>query len=177
MTPEFKNSIPNYAKDLKLNIGAVLQTESSELTPAQVYGIALASSYATHKQALVDAILQAGQDQLTEETINAAKAASSIMAMNNVYYRFVHLSEDPDFAKMPAGLRMNVLANPGVDKIDFELYSIAVSAINGCGLCMASHNKALIKAGVSKSAIQQAIRISAVVHGLAQVLSIENELN
>ncbi len=173
MLPEFKNSIPEYAKDLKLNISSVLDNTNSELTEKQIYGIALASAYATHDGKLVNAVLNSAADRIDESTINAAKAATSIMAMNNIYYRFAHLSEDADYLQMPANLRMNVIANPGVDKIDFELYSIAVSAINGCGLCISSHSKTLVKAGASKKSIQHAIRIASVIHGLAQVTSIE----
>jgi alkyl hydroperoxide reductase subunit D len=92
------------------------------------------------------------------------------MGMNNVYYRFLHLVGDADYQTMPARLRMNVMANPGIDKLDFELYSLAVSAVNGCGLCIESHEKLLRKHEVSREAIQSAVRIAAVVHAVAVVL-------
>jgi alkyl hydroperoxide reductase subunit D len=98
------------------------------------------------------------------------------MAMTNIYYRFVHLAGDPDYKTMPAKLRMNILANPGVDKRDFELWSLAVSAINGCGLCIEAHDRALKAAGVSREAIQQAIRIAAVIHAVAVTLDGEAAL-
>jgi alkyl hydroperoxide reductase subunit D len=90
--------------------------------------------------------------------------------MNNVYYRFLHLVNDEEYARMPARLRMNVIGSPGVPKEDFELYSLAVSAINGCGLCVENHEKALRKAGVDREAIQSAVRIAAVVRAAAATM-------
>jgi len=87
--------------------------------------------------------------------------------MNNVYYRFTHLVAAPDYKTMPAKLRMNVLAKPGVEKADFELWSIAVSAINGCGMCLDSHERIVREHGVSSEAVQAVVRIAAVVHAVA----------
>ena len=173
MLQELQNLMPDYAKDLKLNLSGVLNTTGSELSAKQIAGIALASAYASKNNELIQKITAYATPHLQAEDINAVKAAASIMGMNNVYYRFVHLAEDKDFQTMPAGLRMNILANPGVDKIDFELYSLAVSAINGCGLCISSHSKSLLKAGSSKPAIQHTVRIAAVLNGVAQVFAIE----
>ena len=91
---------------------------------------------------------------------NAAKAAAAVMAMNNVYYRFTHLVEKPDYSTMPARLRMNVIGNPGVDQLDFELWSLAVSAINGCGKCIESHEHEVISKGATKEMVQDAVRIA-----------------
>ena len=165
-----KNQLPDYAKDLKLNLSSVL-TETSELSLQKISVIALSVAYATKSTALISG-LEVLKNNIDEPYINAAKSAASIMAMNNVYYRFVHLVNDADFHKMPSALRMNVIGNPGIDKIDFELCSLAVSAINGCGLCMDSHAKTLQKSGVSKAVIQHAIRIAAVLNGVSQVLII-----
>jgi lipoyl-dependent peroxiredoxin subunit D len=90
--------------------------------------------------------------------------------MNNIYYRFLHLVEDPEYAQMPARLRMNVIGNPGIDKQDFELLSLAVSAINGCGTCVASHERTLRKHEMSREGVQSAVRIAATVHAVARVL-------
>jgi alkyl hydroperoxide reductase subunit D len=94
------------------------------------------------------------------------------MAMNNIYYRFVHLVNDPAYASMPARLRMNIIANPGIDKINFELCCLAVSALNGCGMCMEAHTRALTKAGATQQAIQSCIRIAAVINAAATGLAI-----
>jgi len=104
----------------------------------------------------------------------AAKAAAAIMGMNNVYYRFIHLSKNKEYGTLPARLRMNLLANPGVDKADFELWSLAVSAVNGCGLCIDSHEAELRKHGLTSVQIQAAVRIAAVVNAVAQVLAAES---
>ena len=95
-----------------------------------------------------------------------------IMAMNNIYYRFIHLASDKSYTSMPAKLRMNVIANPGIDKSNFELNCLAVSAINGCGMCMDAHAHELNKAGISKLAIQSTVRIAAVVNAVAQAMEI-----
>ncbi len=78
------------------------------------------------------------------------------MGMNNVYYRFVHLASNKQYGTLPAKLRMNIIANPGVDKTDFELWSLAVSAINGCGMCIDAHEAVLLKAGMPVEQIQTA---------------------
>jgi alkyl hydroperoxide reductase subunit D len=96
--------------------------------------------------------------------------AAALMGMNNIYYRFLHLVEDAEYSGMPARLRMNAIANPGIPTADFELLSLAVSAINGCGLCITSHERQLRKHEVSRVAIQSAVRIAAVVHGVAVAL-------
>jgi lipoyl-dependent peroxiredoxin subunit D len=92
------------------------------------------------------------------------------MGMNNVYYRFTHLVSDDAYRSLPARLRMNVIANPGVPAVDFELYSLVASAINGCGACVDSHERALRKHEVSREAVQSAVRIGAVINGVAAAL-------
>lgn len=165
-----KATLGEYAKDTRLNLGSVLSEEGApDLTLTQIHAIALASAYATKNSALVHAVnLEATLD---EPYRHAARAAASIMAMNNVYYRFVHLVGD-DYGKMPAKLRMNVIGAPGIDKKDFELMSLAVSAINGCGMCMEAHVHEVVKAGLSKTAVQSTIRITAVINAAAQGLFI-----
>jgi alkyl hydroperoxide reductase subunit D len=102
--------------------------------------------------------------------VSAAHAAAAIMTMNNVYYRFLHLVEDEEYAKLPVRLRMNVIGNPGIPKADFELLALAVSAINGCGTCVASHERQLRQHGLTREAVQSAVRIAATVHAVARVL-------
>ena len=91
------------------------------------------------------------------------------MAMNNVYYRFVHLASNPVYGTLPAKLRMNVIGNPGIDKAEFELFSLAVSAINGCGMCIDSHERILQQHNVKSETIQAAARVGAVVKAVATV--------
>lgn len=166
-----KSLIPEHAKDLKLNAGAVLSAEGAPgLTEHQILATALASAIAARNPALLREVEALVLPRLDAAQANAARAAAAIMGMNNVYYRFVHLVGNDEYAKLPAKLRMNVIGNPGVDKTDFELYSLAVSAINGCGACVAAHEKVMRKAGVTAEGVQSAVRIAAVLHGIAVAL-------
>jgi len=168
-----KVNLPETAKDIRLNLSTVLSDEGTpELSAKQRYGIALASAYAARQDDVIQAILSTSSEYLAANEIAAAKSAATIMAMNNIYYRFVHLINDKAYGSMPAKLRMNVIANPGIDKLDFELNSLAVSAINGCGMCMDAHAHALEKAGASKLAIQSAVRIAAVINATAMAIQI-----
>lgn len=171
-----KDTLPTYAKDIKLNLTAIFNEEQAGgLSKQQIVGIALACAYATKQSLLIAAIADHGGDVLDEKSITACKAAATIMAMNNIYYRFLHLVNDDAYQHLPAKLRMNIMADPGINKFDFELYALAVSAINGCGMCIESHVRALEKAGFLKEAIQTAIRIAAVVHAVAFVITVEKK--
>lgn len=164
------NSIEDYAKDIRLNAKSTLDhIKQSAFTENQIGAIALSCAYATKNQSVIDAMKDLFESKLSEHEIKASKAAATIMAMNNIYYRFVHLVSDKSYQSMPAGLRMNIISNPGVEKTDFELYSLAVSAINGCGLCIDAHVNVLKKAGISKEAIQLSIKIASVINALSQV--------
>jgi lipoyl-dependent peroxiredoxin subunit D len=167
-----KNALPAYAKDLKLNLSSV--AADTTLTPQQTFGGLLAAALASRSEAVIAAISAEAAGVLTREAFEAAKTAAAIMAMNNIYYRFVHLVSDPEYGTLPARLRMNAIANPGVNKVDFELWSLIVSAVNGCGLCIDSHEKVLRKAGISAAQVQQAVRIAAVVHAVAVTLESES---
>jgi lipoyl-dependent peroxiredoxin subunit D len=132
--------------------------------------VALASAIASRNVRFARDIETLAAEHLDEPHRNAARAAAAIMGMNNIYYRFLHLVEEPEYSQMPARLRMNVIGSPGIDKMDFELLSIAVSAINGCGKCVASHERQLRKHEVSREAIQSAVRIASTIHAVAGVL-------
>src|SRR3569833_1354691 len=166
-----RDSIPDYARDLKLNLGAVLaSTGAPGLNEKQIWAVAVASAIASRNVGFAKQIEALAAGHLDGADLNAARAAAAIMGMNNIYYRFLHLVEDPEYAQMPARLRMNVIGNPGIDKQDFELLSLAVSAINGCGTCVASHERTLRKHEMSREAVQSAVRIAATVHAVARVL-------
>jgi alkyl hydroperoxide reductase subunit D len=170
-----KQQIPEYAKDLRINIGNVLDPERAPegMSEAQILGTALATAIAGRNQRLLAAVEAEVAQKLDEDWLNAARAAAAIMGMNNVYYRFVHLAANPEYGEMPAGLRMSVIGRPGIDKADFELMSLAVSAVNGCGLCIDSHEKVLKQAGVGTAVIQHAVRIASVMHAVATVFDAE----
>jgi alkyl hydroperoxide reductase subunit D len=159
-----KAALPDHAKDIRLNLGS-LGAEPA-LTPEQRGGTFVAAAIASRNAVVTQAILAEFSPHLTPEAVTAAKAAATIMAMNNVYYRFTHLVGG-DYPKLPAKLRMNVMAKPGVDKATFELWSLAVSAINGCGMCMESHERTVREHGLTAEQVQAAVRIAAVVHAVA----------
>src|SRR3954470_16121046 len=164
---DLKNSLPDYAKDIRLNLGSLASEQS--LSPEQRAGTFVASAIAARNPAVIEATVGEFSRDLSAEALAAAKAAAAIMAMNNIYYRFTHLVGG-DYPNMPARLRMNVMARPGVDKATFELWSLAVSAINGCGMCMESHERAVRHHGLTAEQVQAAVRIAAVVHAVAATL-------
>lgn len=169
-----KSLIPDYAKDIRLNIGSL--ANETILSDLQKYGCYLASAHAVGETATLRAIEAEVRGKLSPEAVNAAKAASAIMGMKKVYYRATHLISSETYTTMPARLRMNVIGNPGVDKGDFELWSLAVSAINGCGMCLDAHEAELRKHGMTSEQIQAAIRIAAVVSAAARILAAEAAL-
>lgn len=168
------DTFPEYAKDIKLNVSSVLsEMGSTGLSLKQIAGIALASAYATQSQPVIAAIKAHVASQLTEADINAVKGGTALMAMNNVYYRFTHMVSDHSYLTMPAKLRMNFLRSHGVAKEDFELYSLAVSAINSCQMCIDAHVNEVVKHDISKEGVQSTIRIAASIAAFAQVMVIE----
>jgi alkyl hydroperoxide reductase subunit D len=168
-----KARLPDYAKDLKLNLGSLAADPT--LSPQQLAGTFVACALASRNAGVSQAIVAEFAAKLSPDALNAAKAAAAIMGMNNVYYRFVHLVGG-DYANMPAKLRMTVIGKPGVDKVDFELWSLAVSAVNGCGSCLEAHEKVVRHGGLTQEQVQTAVRIAAVVHAVAAVLDGEDAL-
>lgn len=165
---DLARTLPDYAKDLRLNLSSLLNEQG--LTDQQKYGTIVACAHACSYRPLIAVAEEEAASKIAETSLTAAKAAASIMAMNNIYYRFLHLASNKEYATRPAKLRMNVIGAPGIDKADFELFCLAVSAINGCGMCIDAHEKVLQAAGVSLDTLQTAVRIAAVIHALARSL-------
>ncbi|GAA1927379.1 alkyl hydroperoxide reductase [Streptantibioticus ferralitis] len=172
---ELKSQLPEYAKDLKLNLGSVIGNNDA-LSQQQLWGTVLACAIASRSPIVLRELEPEAKANLSPEAYTAAKAAAAIMAMNNVYYRTRHLLSDPEYGNLRAGLRMNVIGNPGVEKVDFELWSLAVSAINGCGMCLDSHEQVLRKADVSRETIQEAFKVAAVIQAVGTTLDAEADL-
>ena len=162
---------PDYARDLKINLQNVLK--QPELTEQQTWGTAVASAVASRNPQLMEAVLEKASQHLSPEAMGAAKSAAAIMGMNNIYYRFQHLSGNSRYSEIPARLRMQAIRSHASDPLDFELWCIAVSAINGCGACVASHENVLREKGVTEETILAAVRIASVIHGAASVLDAE----
>ena len=166
------NGIPAYAKDIKLNLSSMLANHSV-LSDSQFAGAILVAAISTKNSGLTKLVNQAVAEQLQVQELDAVRAAAAIMGMTNIYYRFTDLVDDPSYATMPAGLRMNILRDPGVDKRDFEMWSLVASVIGGCHKCVSSHEQQLIKHGISKETVQLLAKIAAVVHSLSCIHSIE----
>ncbi len=164
---QFADTLPDYAKDLRLNISSLLNDQT--LGDQRKYGLILACAHGSGYRPIVEAAEAEVEGKLSPEAANAARSAAAIMAMNNVYYRFVHLASNPEYGTLPAKLRMNALATHGIAKDDFELFSLAVSVQNGCGMCIDSHERVLQQHGVKAETIQAAARIAAVIKAVATV--------
>jgi len=162
---------PDYARDLKLNLQNVLK--QAELTEQQTWGTAVASAIAAREPQLLRAILAEASQHLSPDALNGAKAAAAVMGMNNIYYRFQHLAENKKYGTIPARLRMNVIRSHGIEPVDFELFCIAASAINGCGVCIDSHEKVVREKGTGEEVILGCVRIASVIHALATVFDAE----
>jgi len=163
-----KALLPEYAKDLKLNL-STLAAEPS-LSEQQRAGTFIACALASRNKTTTNAIFTEFAPKLSAEALTAVRAAAAIMGMNNIFYRFRHLSTNEKYGSMPARLRMQVIRGHGSDPVDFELWCLAVSAINGCGVCVDSHEKVLHEKGVGEETILAAVRIASVVHALAAVM-------
>ncbi|GGB68891.1 MULTISPECIES: carboxymuconolactone decarboxylase family protein [Henriciella] len=170
-----KSALPDYAKDLKLNLGSL--SNETILDDEQKYGCMLACAYAIGTGEIVKGIAAETDGKLSEEATKAAKAAAAIMGMNNVYYRSIHLLSNETYRTLPARLRMNVIGAPGISKANFELFSMAVSAVNGCGMCLDAHEAELRKAGMTSEQIQASLRIASVINAVARVLEAEQAVS
>jgi alkyl hydroperoxide reductase subunit D len=164
---EFAGALPDYAKDIRLNLGSIL---SGQLIAEECkLALLLSSAYGSGYRPLVEAAEAHIEGKLPENVANAARGAAAVMSMNNVYYRFVHLTTNPEYGRMPARLRMNFIGSHGISTDLFELMSLAVSAMNGCGMCIESHERVLREQGVKPDIIQSAARIAAVMKAIATV--------
>lgn len=165
-----REELPDIARDTKLNVSNVLG--QSSLTDAQKYGVAVASALAARHERLARAVLAEAKGKVDEAVLEDAKAAASLMAMNNVYYRFRHMIGKAGYAEKPARLRMQRLAQVASNKLDFELMCLAVSAVNGCEMCLQAHEKVVLEGGLSEDQVHDAVRIASVIHAAAVSLEI-----
>ena len=165
-----REAIPEVAKDIKLNLQSVLQ--GGALSPAQRWGVAVACAAAARNPQLFAAVVADARAEVDAAVVDDGLAAAALMGMNNVYYRFRHLVGKPTYSEKPARLRMNRLAKPATNKADFELFSLAVSAINGCESCMRSHEQVVLEGGLTEDQVHDAVRIAATVQATAVALEL-----
>lgn len=166
-----KDRLPDYARDIRLNLGSL--ASEPVLNEKQKAGTFIASALGARNAEVVAAVIEEFAPKLDAKELAAAQAAAAVMGMNNVYYRFLHLVGNEEYGKLPAKLRMNAIATHGIARADFELWCLAVSAINACGSCVASHEKTVREAGLAAEQVQAAVRIAAVVNAAAAVLDAE----
>jgi alkyl hydroperoxide reductase subunit D len=165
-----KERIPDYAKDIRLNLDGTIARSSLE--GADAAGVALAAAFAAKSTLLIKAIREAGV--LSPEEVNATLTAAALMGMNNVWYPYVEMSGSTDLKSQPAGLRMNAYASHGgVDKRRFEMYALAASIVGKCHFCVKSHFDTLLAEGMSATQLRDVGRIAAVINAAAQVLAAE----
>lgn len=166
-----RSALPEYAKDQKLNLGSLIR--STELNEQQLWGTLVASAAATKNPTVISEITDEAKEHLSEEALDAAFGAATVMAMNNVAYRAKGWLGD-DFAQVKFGLRMNIISKPGVEKADFELWSLAVSAVNGCEHCAVAHSNVVREEGLTKEQVWEAVKIAAVIQAIAQTVVAED---
>jgi lipoyl-dependent peroxiredoxin subunit D len=171
---DLKAALPEYAKDLKLNLGSISRT--TVLNQEQLWGTLLASAAATQNTQVLAEIGAEATDYLSAEAYRAALGAAAVMGMNNVFYRGRGFL-DGRYDDLRPGLRMNIIGSPGVDKSNFELWSFAVSSINGCSHCVTAHEHALREAGIDREAILEAVKAAAIVSGVAQAINTAQTLD
>lgn len=172
---DLKQRLPDHARDLKINLGVL--ASAAALSPHQAWGTAVAAAVSSRNPEVVAAIEEAARAHLAPEAIAAARGAASIMAMNNVYYRFLHMmGEASEYAQMPARLRMQFLGKPGVDALDFELWCLAASAITGCEGCVRAHEQSVRDRRGTAEQVHEAVRIAAVIHAVSLTLDSAPEL-
>ena len=164
---QLKETIPDYAKDTKLNIDAVIKRSS--IAPELAEAIALAAAFATGNTKLWTWIHSVLTDR---KEADAALTAASIMAQNNVWYPYVEMADDPALAGLPAQLRMNAIASHGgTTKANFEAYSLAASIVGKCHFCVKAHYETLKAEGYSVEQLRDIGRIAAVITSVSRVLA------
>lgn len=158
-----------FVKDMKVNLSKTLRAD--KLDPKANILIALAIAVNQKNNILINFFAaEAKEIGANDEEIAEAVACASILSANNVLYRFRHFMGTEDYNRIPAGIKMNIMMNPATGKVVFELLSLAVSAVNGCEQCVKAHEDSLIKLGVSKEEIFEAIRTSSIVVSLDRII-------
>ncbi|MFP4144767.1 MAG: carboxymuconolactone decarboxylase family protein [Phycisphaeraceae bacterium] len=161
-----RDELPEVARDLRLNLQSVLQAD--KLTPEQTWGVALASAYFVRDAELIDAVLgDAKEAGIDDAVIEDARAAAALMGMNTMYYRFRHLVSNSNYNQVAPRLRMQRMGQPATDATTFELFAMAAAVLSGCQMCINAHESKLRKGEMTEEEIHEAVRIAAVVHGVA----------
>ncbi|HEY0298090.1 MAG TPA: carboxymuconolactone decarboxylase family protein [Arachidicoccus sp.] len=165
------NTNARYIKDLKINVGNVLnnsQTLNKKEASLLAYSVAVNEKFPLLRESLATIATEAGA---TQEELAEVVSATSLMNVNNVFYRFRHFMDKDFYNNQPAGIKMSIMANPVLGKELFELVSLVVSSINGCELCVKSHEVKLINEGAQEMKIFEAVKLGAIIKGLITILA------
>jgi alkyl hydroperoxide reductase subunit D len=160
-----------YVKDLKINVGNVLNN-NQHLSRKDAVLLALAVAINEHFDLLKDSLTGlARKEGATDVELAEIVACTSLMNTNNIFYRFRHFVKKDFYSNQPAGIKMSIMASQVLGKEFFELLSLVISSINGCELCVTSHEQSVLQHGSSESRVFEAVRLGAVIKGLITVLS------
>ena len=158
-----------YLRDLRVNLKTALAGET--LSPKEAYLVALAAAANEENDVLSRAFEEkALENGATQGEVAEAIACASLLATNNILYRFRHFAHKDIYEQLPARVKMNIMANPVLGKEFFELVSLAVSAINGCERCVNAHEASVLKLGATEARVFDAIRVAAIVVGLSKII-------
>lgn len=159
-----------YVKDLRVNLKNTLKSDHITQKETALIALAIAINY---KNEMLKAFFTdlAKNHEATDEEIGDATACASLMAANNVFYRFRHFVGKDSYSKMSAGLKMNIMAKPKLEKEFFELVSLSVSAANGCEKCVSSHERSLLKMESTEERIFDAVRLTSVIVSLDKIIN------
>ena len=166
------NTLPDYAKDLRVGLDGLLNSAAeSGLTPAQLWGSAVAIAMTLRHHDLLAAVREDAAAHLDEVGLKAAHTAAAMMGMTNVYYHTTyHIMKDDDYRNMPAGLRMNAVKGHGYDQASFDLFALGASVIGQCSSCINAHDRDAKNAGISKQAIHTVVRLASYLNAIAIAL-------
>ena len=157
-----------YLRDLKLNFNSIL--ESAHISSKEIGLLGLACAANNTNRPLIEFFASfAREHEANAEEIAEAVACASLLASNNIFYRFRHFTQKEKYTQMPARIRMQIMAKPSTGKEFFELMSLAVSAINGCEMCVNAHEDSLIKMGTTEERIFDAVRIASLVTATGKI--------
>lgn len=162
----FRTTLGDFGKDLRLNLQSVLEG-ASVLDLKQRWGVAVACAATLRQPELSRAVVADARAAVGEDVVDDGLAAAAVMGMNNAFYRFRHLVEKESYSSKSPRLRMNRIAQVRGAKVDFELFSLAASSLGACAACVQAHERAVIDAGLSEDHVLDAVRIAAVLRGVA----------
>ncbi len=167
------SDIPNYASDIKNNLIKIVSEDNTTLTAKQTFGAALSAAYAAKEKSAITDLKNEAKFHLSNTEMETIKTATSNATMNNIYRTFVDATQDSDFDELQVTLSNDNAQNHTIDKIDFEVFSLATSIINSCQRSIRIHVERLTDLGLTKQQIQMVAKIAAIVGSSAQILTIE----